>query len=42
MISDPKNQQKKLEVVHQFVATSHLITAYTASLSQYVKMMKIS
>lgn len=37
MISDPKNQQKKLEVVHQFVATSHLITAYTASLSQYSK-----
>jgi uncharacterized membrane protein YccC len=37
MISDPKNQQKKLEIVHQFVATSHLITAYTASLSQYVK-----
>ncbi|WP_312090202.1 FUSC family membrane protein [Chryseobacterium sp.] len=35
MISDPKNQQKKLEVVHQFVTTSHLITAYTASLSQY-------
>ncbi|AZA99558.1 FUSC family protein [Chryseobacterium joostei] len=37
MISDPKNQQKKLEVVHQFVATSHLVTAYTASLSQYSK-----
>ncbi|WP_374461067.1 FUSC family membrane protein [Chryseobacterium taeanense] len=37
MISEPKNQQKKLELVHQFVATSHLITAYTASLSQYVK-----
>lgn len=37
MISEPKNQQKKLEVVHQFVATSHLITAYTASLSQYAK-----
>ncbi len=37
MISDPKNQQKKLEVVHQFVATSHLVTAYTASLSQYAK-----
>ena len=35
MISEPKNQQKKLEVVHQFVATSHLLTAYTASLSQY-------
>lgn len=37
MISDPKNQQRKLETVHQFVATSHLITAYTASLSQYAK-----
>ncbi|SIQ79116.1 Uncharacterized membrane protein YccC [Chryseobacterium sp. RU37D] len=37
MISEPKNQRKKLEIVHQFVATSHLITAYTASLSQYVK-----
>ena len=35
MLSDPKNQQKKLEMVHQFVNTSHLITAYTASLSQY-------
>lgn len=37
MISDPKNQQKKMEVVHQFVTTSHLITAYTASLSQFTK-----
>ncbi|GAB0156306.1 FUSC family membrane protein [Chryseobacterium sp. Alg-005] len=37
MISEPKNQQKKLEVVHQFVATSHLITAYTASFSQYAQ-----
>ncbi|KQR93446.1 hypothetical protein ASG01_09690 [Chryseobacterium sp. Leaf180] len=37
MISDPKNQRKKLEVVHQFVATSHLVTAYTASLSQYAQ-----
>lgn len=35
MISDPKNQREKLEKVHQFVNTSHLITAYTASLSQY-------
>lgn len=35
MLSDPKNQQKKLEIVHQFVNTSHLVTAYTASLSQY-------
>ena len=37
MISDPKNQQKKLEKVHQFVNTGHLITAYIASLSQYTK-----
>ena len=40
MITDPKHQRKKLEVVHQFVATSHLITAYTASLSQYSKKEK--
>ncbi len=39
MISDPKNQQKKLETVHQFVVTSHLITAYIASLSQYSKTL---
>ncbi|WP_234110219.1 FUSC family protein [Chryseobacterium sp. R2A-55] len=37
MISDPKNQQKRLENVHQFVITGHLITAYIASLSQYSK-----
>lgn len=35
MLSDPKNQQRKMETVHQFVTTSHLVTAYTASLSQY-------
>ncbi|MBW8361378.1 MAG: FUSC family protein [Kaistella sp.] len=40
MITDPKNQQKKLEIVHQFVNTSHLITAYTASLSQFSKTKK--
>lgn len=38
MLSDPKNQQRKMELVHQFVNTSHLITAYTASLSQYAKI----
>lgn len=37
MLSDPKNQQKKLENVHQFVATSHLFLSYLASLSQYAK-----
>lgn len=35
MLSDPKNQRQRMETVHQFVNTSHLITAYTASLSQY-------
>lgn len=40
MISDPKNQQKKLEQLHQFVITSHLITAYIASFSQYSETAK--
>ena len=40
MISDPKNQRKKLENIHQFVNTSHLITAYIASFSQYSKSAK--
>lgn len=35
MISDPKDQRVRLEMVHQFVTTSHLILAYTAALSQY-------
>lgn len=35
MLSDPKNQQRRMETVHQFVNTSHLVTAYTASLAQY-------
>ncbi len=35
MLSDPKNQQQKMEIVHQFVTTAHLIAAYSASLSQY-------
>lgn len=37
MISDPKDQQKRLETVHQFVTTSHLLTAYTASLAQFAR-----
>lgn len=37
MISDPKDQKKKFETVHQFVTTSHLLTAYVASLVQYAK-----
>ncbi|QOR73910.1 FUSC family protein [Cruoricaptor ignavus] len=35
MISEPKNRQKKMETLHQFVTTAHLLTAYIASLSQY-------
>lgn len=41
MLSDPKDQQKNLELVHQFVNTSHLFTAYTASLSQYAQQFKM-
>ena len=40
MLSDPKDQQKNLENVHQFVTTSHLFTAYSASLSQYAQKNK--
>ncbi|WKS94313.1 FUSC family protein [Riemerella columbina] len=40
MLSDPKTQQKKLEDIHQFVTTSHLLTAYIASLSQYAQSGK--
>lgn len=41
MLSDPKNQQKNLENIHQFVTTSHLFTAYAASLSQYAQKKTI-
>lgn len=37
MLSDPKEQQKNLENIHLFVTTSHLFTAYVASLSQYAQ-----
>lgn len=37
MISDPKNRQNQLAAIHQFVTTSHLSTAYIASLSQFAK-----
>lgn len=35
MLYDPKNQQKRMEKIHQFVNTAHLITAYIASFYQY-------
>lgn len=40
MISDPKDKQDKLTIVHQFVNTSHLITAYLASLARYIHSEK--
>ncbi len=40
MLSDPKNKQKNLENIHQFVTTSHLFTAYSASLSVYAQQEK--
>ncbi|WP_124643053.1 MULTISPECIES: FUSC family protein [Amniculibacterium] len=40
MLSDPKNQKKKMETVLEFVNTSHLLTAYIASLSQYYDSKK--
>jgi len=38
MLSDPKKQQMKMEEYHQFVATSHMLTSYIASLSTYAQM----
>lgn len=40
MISDPKDKQDKLTIVHQFVNTSHLITAYLASLARHIHSEK--
>ncbi len=35
MLSEPKNRQMKLSHYHQFVASSHTLTSYIASLSYY-------
>ena len=37
MLSEPKKQQLKMEEYHQFVATSHMMTSYIASLSTYAQ-----
>lgn len=37
MLSDPKKQQLQMEEYHQFVATSHMLTSYIASLSTYAQ-----
>jgi uncharacterized membrane protein (TIGR01666 family) len=37
MLSEPKRRQLKMEEYHQFVATSHMLTSYIASLSTYAQ-----
>ncbi len=37
MLSEPKRRQPKIEEYHQFVATSHMLTSYIASLSTYAQ-----
>lgn len=37
MMSEPRRQRVKLEDFHQFVATSHMLTSYIASLSTYAQ-----
>ncbi|WP_025763544.1 FUSC family protein [Dyadobacter tibetensis] len=37
MLSEPKNQQPNMAEYHQFVASSHMLTSYVASLSFYVE-----
>ena len=35
MLSEPKSKQSKIEQVHQFVVSSHMLTSHIATLSQY-------
>jgi uncharacterized membrane protein (TIGR01666 family) len=42
MLSEPKRQQLKMEEYHQFVATSHMLTSYIASLSTYAQTLNYS
>ena len=37
MMSEPKGRQKKMELYHQFVSSSHMLTSYIASLSYYAQ-----
>ena len=37
MLSEPKSRQVKMPLYHQFVATSHTLTSYIASLSYYAQ-----
>lgn len=40
MLSEPKRQQLNMEEYHQFVATSHMLTSYIASLSTYAQTLE--
>lgn len=42
MLSEPKRQQMNMEEYHQFVATSHMLTSYIASLSTYAQTLEYS
>jgi uncharacterized membrane protein (TIGR01666 family) len=42
MLSEPKRQQMNMEEYHQFVATSHMLTSYIASLSTYAQGLEYS
>jgi uncharacterized membrane protein YccC len=41
MLSEPKQQQKGIEDIHQFVVLTHMLTSYTATLSAYLKLETI-
>ncbi|WP_138478952.1 FUSC family protein [Dyadobacter bucti] len=42
MLSEPKRRQMNMEEYHQFVATSHMLTSYIASLSTYAQTLEYS
>ncbi|CAG5068265.1 Inner membrane protein YccS [Dyadobacter sp. CECT 9623] len=42
MLSEPKRQRLNMQEYHQFVATSHMLTSYIASLSTYAQMLNYS
>lgn len=41
MLSEPKSQQKGVEILHQFVVLNHMLTSYIATLSHYLQMQTI-
>lgn len=42
MLSEPKNQQKGIEILHHFVVLNHMLTSYIAALSYYIQTQNIS